>query len=44
MVLYHNLDGAAHFFVLFASLVVQLQVNQETVTSLVALSAFYCID
>ena len=25
MVLYHNLDGATHFFILFASLVVQLQ-------------------
>ena len=25
MILYHNLDGAAHFFILFASFVVQLQ-------------------
>ena len=25
MILYHNLDAAAHLFVLFASLVVQLQ-------------------
>ena len=25
MILYHNLDGAAHFFILFAPFVVQLQ-------------------